>query len=435
MKEDLVPLIAELLALKLSFKEKTGEDFGGKVVPVVKEKKEVEKKSDGPSKSELSKLKKQANKAEKRAEAKGDEVVVEAAVKAITLGDENFQHLYGDSPLVTSAVMTDKVYKNISELTEDKVGQTVWVRARLATSRNVGKGIFISLRQRIDTVQSVMFEESGKIPKAMIKYASGISLESVIDILAEIRTADSPILSATVKTLELSIKEIHVVSRATDLPFQIDDASRSEANALATGLPVVNQDTALNFRWVDLRTPANQAIFRIQSGVCSLFREFLSSKGFIEIHTPKLISGSSEGGSNVFKLDYFNQPACLAQSPQLYKQMACACGGMDRVYEIGPVFRAEDSNTNRHLCEFTGLDFEMTIIEHYYEAMVVMNDLFTFIFDGIADRFQNELQIISQQYPFEPIKYLRPSLRISFQEGIDMLRESGVNAPYDEVCL
>eukprot|EP00596_Hydrurales_sp_CCMP1899_P000733 CAMPEP_0119036526 /NCGR_PEP_ID=MMETSP1177-20130426/4296_1 /TAXON_ID=2985 /ORGANISM="Ochromonas sp, Strain CCMP1899" /LENGTH=539 /DNA_ID=CAMNT_0006996535 /DNA_START=97 /DNA_END=1713 /DNA_ORIENTATION=- len=432
MKEDLVPLIAELLALKLSFKEETGEDFGGKVIPVVKEKKEVEKKSDGPSKSELSKLKKQANKAEKRAEAKGDDVVVEAAVKAITLSDESFQHLYGDSPLVTSAVMTDKVYKNVSELSEDKVGQTVWIRARLATSRNVGKGIFICLRQRIDTVQAVMFEESGKIPKAMIKYASGISLESVIDILAEIRTADSPILSATVKTLELSIKEIHVVSRATDLPFQIDDASRSEANALATGLPVVNQDTALNFRWVDLRTPANQAIFRIQSGVCGLFREFLSSKGFIEIHTPKLISGSSEGGSNVFKLDYFNQPACLAQSPQLYKQMACACGGMDRVYEIGPIFRAEDSNTNRHLCEFTGLDFEMTIIEHYYEAMVVMNDLFTFIFDGIADRFQNELQIISQQYPFEPIKYLRPSLRISFQEGIDMLRASGVNAPYDE---
>jgi aspartyl-tRNA synthetase len=174
------------------------------------------------------------------------------------------------------------------------------------------------------------------------------------------------------KNLELSIKEIHVVSRATDLPFNIDDAARNEEEAAATGMPVVNQDTALNYRWVDLRTPANQAIFRIQSGVCQLFREFLISKGFIEIHTPKLIGGASEGGANVFKFKYFEQPACLAQSPQLYKQMAAACGGLDKVFEIGPVFRAEDSNTNRHLCEFTGLDFEMAITEHYYEALMVI---------------------------------------------------------------
>lgn len=91
------------------------------------------------------------------------------------------------------------------------------------------------------------------------------------------------------------------------------------------------------------------------------------SKNFIGIHTPKLIGGSSEGGASVFKLDYNGQPACLAQSPQLYKQMAI-CGGFGRVFEVGSIFRAEKSNTHRHLCEFIGLDAEMEIKEHYFEV-------------------------------------------------------------------
>ena len=98
-----------------------------------------------------------------------------------------------------------------------------------------------------------------------------------------------------------------------------------------------------------------------------VFRQFLLSEGFVEIHTPKLIAGSSEGGASVFKLDYKGKPACLAQSPQLHKQMAI-CGDFERVFEIGPVFRAEDSFTHRHLCEFTGLDVEMEIKEHYFEV-------------------------------------------------------------------
>jgi aspartyl-tRNA synthetase len=112
--------------------------------------------------------------------------------------------------------------------------------------------------------------------------------------------------------------------------------------------------------------------------------------------------------------------------------MTAACGGFERVFEIGPVFRAEDSNTHRHLCEFTGLDFEMAIYEHYYEVLDVMGNLFTYIFDGITDRYSNELNIISQQYPIEPLKYLRPTLRITFEEGITMLNDAGIIASYDE---
>ena len=97
------------------------------------------------------------------------------------------------------------------------------------------------------------------------------------------------------------------------------------------------------------------------------WRECLLRKGFIEIHSPKLLAGSSEGGSAVFRLDYKGQPACLAQSPQLHKQMAI-CGDLERVFEVGAVYRAEDSFTHRHLCEFIGLDVEMAIHKHYSEV-------------------------------------------------------------------
>ena len=102
-----------------------------------------------------------------------------------------------------------------------------------------------------------------------------------------------------------------------------------------------------------------QAIARISDNVVRLFAEYLRSVGFVEIMTPKLLAGASEGGADVFKTDYFGQVACLAQSPQLHKQLACACSGMERVFEIGPVFRAEKSLTSRHMTEFHGLDVEM----------------------------------------------------------------------------
>ncbi|KAF3787553.1 Aspartate--tRNA ligase 2 [Nymphaea thermarum] len=165
----------------------------------------------------------------------------------------------------------------------------------------------------------------------------------------------------------------------------------------------VGQDTRLNYRVLDMRTPANQGIFRIQCQVENLFRLFLLSEGFVGIHTPKLIAGASEGGSAVFKLEYKGQPACLAQSPQLHKQMAI-CGNFGRVFEVGPVFRAEDSFTHRHLCEFTGLDVEMEIKEHYFEVIDIVDRVFVSIFDGLNETCKKELDAVRAQYPFEPLK-------------------------------
>jgi aspartyl/asparaginyl-tRNA synthetase len=182
-------------------------------------------------------------------------------------------------------------------------------------------------------------------------------------------------------------------------------------------LAVVKQDIRLNNRIIDLRVPTNQAIFRIQSGVCALYREFMLNNGFVEIHSPKMIGGTSEGGANVFKFNYFGHEACLAQSPQLYKQMAL-CADFDRVFEIGPVFRAEDSNTNRHLCEFTGLDMEMTIKEHYFEVLDLLADLLVHIFKGLEERHRPELEAVRSQYPFEDFKCKQPVVRLHFKEGV-----------------
>lgn len=414
------------MAELVSVKETTVDESNVKSIEETVVQASSEETEKGPSKTQLNKEKKKAEKLALRAAEKKEKEESSAANsnKAADLAVDNAANLYGDLPIIRSTTITDRVFKNIVDISDDLIGQRIWLRARVSTSRGVGKGCFIVLRQNLYTAQAVMFQGE-KVSKGMVKFATGISLESVVDIFAEVTRPEAPINSVTLKNLELSICEIYCASRAQELPFQVEDAGRNEAEAHAAGLPLVNQDTALNFRWIDTRTPANQAIFRMQAAVCQLFREYLTERNFVEIHTPKLIGGSSEGGSNVFKLSYFDQPACLAQSPQLYKQMTSACGGFERVFEIGPVFRAENSNTHRHLCEFTGLDFEMCIIEHYYEALEVMGGLFNYIFDGLTDRYSHLLSIIGQQYPVEPLQYLRPPLRITFNEGISLLKAEG----------
>jgi len=273
--------------------------------------------------------------------------------------------------------------------------------------------------------------------------------------------------------VELNLRKLHIVSTAETLPIQVEDVSRpqplldaqqaeldrlsaaihaAQARLEVTKLPEDKKsieeelaklhehkgtavkfanpdiDTRLNHRIIDLRTQANHAIFRIQAGVCQLFREYLSGHDFVEIHTPKMISAASEGGATVFKIKYFDTEAYLAQSPQFYKQMMI-CSDYERVFEIGPVFRAENANTPRHLTEFTGLDMEMSFNEHYHEVLDMMDGMFVFIFDGIASRFARELDIINAQYPFTPIVYKKPTLRLRFAEGIALLHAAGVNAP------
>lgn len=237
--------------------------------------------------------------------------------------------------------------------------------------------------------------------------------------------------SCTEHNLELSVLEIYLVSPAKpQLPLQIEDASRPEHDT--DGLQIrVNQDTRLDNRVLDLRTPANQAIFRLEAGVCRLFRDILTERGFTEIHTPKIISAASEGGANVFTVSYFKDSAYLAQSPQLYKQMAIAAD-FDKVFTVGAVFRAEDSNTHRHLTEFVGLDLEMAFKYHYHEVLDTIGDTFTQMFKGLRDSYASEIEAVREQYNVEPFKFLDPPLKLEYRQAVAMLREAGVDMGDEE---
>jgi len=246
-------------------------------------------------------------------------------------------------------------------------------------------------------------------------------------------------------TLKSTCKKIYVVSASVpELPFQLEDASKAEPAHAGSGLAVshevdniirVGQEIRLNNRWLDMRTQANQGIFKVASAVCTFYRMYFLELGFVEIHSPKIIPGTSEGGSEIFRLNYFGRPACLAQSPQLYKQMG-VMSDLAGVFEIGPVFRAENSNTHRHMCEFVGLDFEMEIKEHYHEILLVLGNLFVYIFDHINEHCKAELAAIQRQYPFRPLRY-RPknqTLVVDFREVVKMLQGVGEKIePFDDL--
>lgn len=452
-KDEWDPLLQQMLALKIQYKGKTGNDY------------------HAPSKKEDSKPKGEANQAAstKNAEKNAKKAAAKAAKeekkrlqrlererrekekldKLNAAANEDLSHVFGDAPMIQSKSKSEGGASNwtkIGDLTKDMEGKEVMVRGFLQTSRGVGKGSFVLLRSSLYTVQCVAFE-SKSIPSAMIKYMTGVPVESIVDVYGTVSCPENPVEGATQSAVEIQVTKFHCIVKATAaMPFQMEDACRPdlvketdvgaydpEANQSAEG-GRVGQETRLDHRWIDLRTPANQSIFRIQSMVCTLFREYLLSKDFIEIHTPKLLSGASEGGADVFTLDYFGKPACLSMSPQLHKQMAAACGGFERVFEIGPVFRAENSNTRRHLCEFTGLDLEMAISEHYDEVLDVIGDMFVHIFDGLKEKSSPELERIREQHGFDDLQYLKKTLKIDYATGCKLLREAGVEQDdYDDL--
>merc|ERR1739838_1216313 len=336
--------------------------------------------------------------------------------------------------MVQSTERPDRVLTPVCELTSEKAEENVWIRGRLHTSRGTGKQCFIVIRNRQATLQALAFVDAKNVSKPMVKFVTGITKESVVDVYGVLKKVDVKIESCSQSDIELHIHKIFVVSAAAPkLPLLIEDASRPEPDESSTEdvSRRVCLDTRLDNRILDLRTAPRQATFRLQGGVCKLFRDHLTSKGFCEIHTPKIISAASEGGANVFQLGYFKKKAFLAQSPQLYKQMAIAAD-FGKVFTTGAVFRAEDSNTHRHLCEFVGLDVEMAFKYHYHEVIDVIGGIFTSIFEGLNANYQNEIETIAKQYPVEPFKWLDPPLRLEFPEGVQMLKDVGVEMGDEE---
>lgn len=279
----------------------------------------------------------------------------------------------------------------------------------------------------------------------MVKWSTSLTPETIVQVegIVSKLPADNPIKSSTVtlKDAEVKVLKIHTVCPVTfegQLPFFVDDATRSEAEIQASQstdkpLPSVALDTRLDNRVLELRTTTNQAIFRITHGVCKLFREYLDNEDFIEIHTPKLQGAATESGSSVFKVGYFKGQAFLAQSPQLAKQMAISAD-FGKVYEIGPIFRAEDSNTHRHLTEFTGLDLEMKFEEHYHEVVDLMDGLFTHIFRELPKRYRKEIDVVKKQFDVEEFLLPEKTVKLQYKEGIQILKDAGIEiGDYDDM--
>lgn len=336
---------------------------------------------------------------------------------------------------IMSRSITNRPFTKVQDLDNETLypaNSKIWLRGRLHSIRVKGGSCFLVLRQdSFHTVQACYFKDKNDAEgsKKMIQYLKSLTVESIIDLEGSV-VRDANVKSCSIQNVELNIERIHTVSKArATLPFLVEDAARSEAEVEASQetdrpFPRLGQELRLDNRWMDLRAPANNAIMRIQSAVCQLFRESLYSQGFIEIHSPKLIAGESESGAGVFTTDYFGQTACLAQSPQLYKQMAIS-SDLERVFEIGPVFRAENSNTRRHLCEFTGLDLEMSIKDHYMETLEVIHECFKHIFNGLESRHKKELDIIRQQYYSEPLTFTEEPCVIHWPEAQEILRGKG----------
>merc|ERR1712168_229831 len=421
--------VKKLLALKAEFKAAAGFDW--KPAEQKKEGKGKENKkpeaaapSDG-EKSETQK-KREAKKAEK-ANKKAAHKSAEADSKAEVADDgpDISSGKYGVQEMNQSKEKPNTVLTPVKDLGMKMNEKTVTIRGRLHTSRAKGKQCFFVIRQQQVTVQCLAFVNES-ISKQMVKFIAHISKESIVDVEAEIVKVADKIESCTQQQIELHVRQVWVVSSSDpQLPLQIEDTARKISEEDEGNFARVNQDTRLDNRVLDLRTPANQAIFRLEAGVCQLFRDHLTKAGFVEIHTPKIISAASEGGANDFKVSYFKGSAFLAQSPQLYKQMAIAAD-FDKVYTVGGEFRAEDSNTHRHLTEFVGLDLEMAFKYHYHEVVDTIGDLFTQMFRGLRDKYSQEIATVSQQFPCEPFKFLDPPLRLEFPEAVEMLREAGV---------
>uniref|UniRef100_A0A672K3T5 Aspartyl-tRNA synthetase 1 n=1 Tax=Sinocyclocheilus grahami TaxID=75366 RepID=A0A672K3T5_SINGR len=265
-----------------------------------------EEEQQAQSKKALKKQQKEAEKAAKKAEKQA-----KLAAEQQEADEDDFaKDRYGICPMVQSQQKLDRALVRVQDLTPEKAEQQIWVRARIHTSRAKGK-------------------------PALTK-AQGLTKESIIDVEAVVKKVEQKIESCSQQDVELHVERIFVISQSeARLPLQLEDAVRPEGEGDEEGRATVNQDTRLDNRVIDLRTTTSQAIFRLQSGVCQLFRDTLINKGFVEIQTPKIISAASEGGANVFTVSYFKTSAYLAQSPQLYKQM-CICADFDKVFCVGP---------------------------------------------------------------------------------------------------
>ena len=265
----------------------------------------------------------------------------------------------------------------ISEiLSGDYVGKVVKMNGAVHNIRDMGEFAFVILRKAEGLVQCVYEERKTDFNLKELKEESAVEVTGVVTL--EERAPQG---------FELRLTGIRVLSQPSEvMPIAINKWKMN-----------TSLETRLSLRPVSLRNVRERAKFKVQEGIVRGFREFLSSQGFTEVHTPKIVSRGAEGGANVFKLNYFNKKAELGQSPQFYKQMMV--GVFDRVFEVAPVFRAEKHNTTRHLNEYIGLDFEMGYIDSFEDVMAMETGFLKYTMELLKKDYKKELDMLDIDLP------------------------------------
>ena len=293
------------------------------------------------------------------------------------------------------------------DVTEEDINKNITVAGWIEDIRNLGGIAFIILRDKKGTLQITSLKKQH--PEIFNKIVS-IPRESVISVHGLCKKSEK-----ARNGYEIIPEELKVLSTAeTPLPLGVVDKVEAEL------------DTRLDNRFIDLRKPEIQAIFKIRSAVLGTIHNHLRSEGFEEVHTPKIIGSSSEGGTDVFHIKYFEREAFLAQSPQLYKQMLMATG-FDRVYEIAWYFRAEEHNTRRHLNESTAVDVEMAFIRDEEDVMHILEKLVQAMWKKASEQ-KEELEILER----EIIPPAIPFKRITYDEALSLLEDNGDHIEWGE---
>ncbi|MDD7423696.1 MAG: aspartate--tRNA(Asn) ligase [Candidatus Methanomethylophilaceae archaeon] len=280
---------------------------------------------------------------------------------------------------------------------------TVTVRGWVQDIRNLGGISFITLRDRYGTIQLTLPKK--KIDPELFGEITKLNRESVISVTGEVKESNQTELGVEI------IPSAFVLESEAAVPLPLGVVDRVNAEL----------DTRLNNRFMDVRKPEVRAIFELKSMMVDLIEEAVRSNGFTQVYTPKISAAGAEGGAELFKVRYFEKDAYLAQSPQLYKQILMSTG-LDRVFEIGPAFRAEHSNTNRHVTEFISFDGEMSWIENEEQVMAMIEEIVDHVLKGLKEKGAKQLALLGKEITVPS----RPYPILTYSECIGIVNDGGL---------
>ncbi|MFZ3168927.1 MAG: aspartate--tRNA(Asn) ligase [Candidatus Methanoperedens sp.] len=288
-----------------------------------------------------------------------------------------------------------------NQITPEMNANTVTVCGWAHEIRDLGGIMFLVVRDREGLIQVTLFKKA--IDKNVLEVVKSISRESVVSVTGTVKKeAKAP------NGYELVPTAVTVLGKA-ESPLPMDTTGKVDADL----------DTRLDVRFMDMRRLRTTSIFRLRNLLLKSIREYLDREGFVEITTPKVVATATEGGTALFPITYFEREAFLNQSPQLFKQLMMS-GGLDRVYEIGPIFRAEEHDTRKHLNEATSIDIEASFVDNE-DVMVILENLVNYVYKYIAENGQIYLKNLGVEIKIPQL----PFKRITYTEAIKIAKDNG----------